>query len=180
VKATGIVDYRQVCIRMALRFQEMGGEVRLNVRVTDLVKNSDSIVVTTVERESIETRYLIACAGLMADRVTEMLGIDTDFRIIPYRSEYFRLPPAKNDIVKHLIYPIPDPDLPFLGAHLTRMINDFVTVGPIVCRAGSARVAGLLISAHAVCTSATFAIPIGEYICDKVADVQNPASAARG
>jgi L-2-hydroxyglutarate oxidase len=61
--------------------------------------------------------------------------------------------------VKQLIYPIPDPDLPFFGTHLTRMINGFVTVGPIVCRAGSARVAGLLISAHAVCTSARLQHP---------------------
>ncbi len=130
VKTTGIVDYRKICSRMAMRFQEMGGEVRLNACVTDLSENSDSIVVITADGESIETRYLVACAGLMADRITEMLGIDTDFQIIPYRGEYFRLPPAKNDIVKHLIYPIPDPDLPFLGVHLTRMIDGSVTVGP--------------------------------------------------
>lgn len=66
----------------------------------------------------------------MADRVAELLSIATDFQIIPYRGEYFRLPAAKNNIVKHLIYPVPDPDLPFLGVHLTRMIDGSVTVGP--------------------------------------------------
>lgn len=130
VKTTGIVDYQQVCIRMAERFRELGGELRLNARVTDLNETSDSVVVKTADGETIETRYLISCAGLMADRITGMLGIDTDFQIIPFRGEYFRLPAARNDIVKHLIYPIPDPDLPFLGVHLTRMIDGSVTVGP--------------------------------------------------
>lgn len=75
-------------------------------------------------------RFLVSCGGLMADRLTKMLGIETDFQIIPYRGEYYRLPTKHNQVVKHLIYPIPDPDLPFLGVHLTRMIDGSVTVGP--------------------------------------------------
>ncbi len=130
VKTTGIVDFQQICIRMAERFRELGGELRLNTRVTDLSENDDGIVVQTAVGDSIETRFLITCAGLMADRVAEMLGIETDFQIIPFRGEYYRLPEAKNNIVKHLIYPIPDPDLPFLGVHLTPMIDGSVTVGP--------------------------------------------------
>ena len=130
VKSTGIVDYRRICVRMARLFEEIGGEVRLQTCVTNLEEGADSIVVSTAARETIETRYLISCAGLMADRVTRMLGIETDFQIVPYRGEYFQLPQAMNDIVKHLIYPIPDPDLPFLGVHLTRMIDGTVTVGP--------------------------------------------------
>ncbi len=78
----------------------------------------------------LEAEYLVACGGLMADRLADMLDIDTDFRIVPYRGEYFQLPPEKNDVVRHLIYPVPDPDLPFLGVHLTRMIDGSVTVGP--------------------------------------------------
>ena len=74
--------------------------------------------------------YLIACGGLMADRLARMMHIPLDFQIIPFRGEYFQLPPARNRIVNHLIYPIPDPDLPFLGVHLTRMIDGSVTVGP--------------------------------------------------
>jgi len=130
VKSTGIVDYRQICERIAERFQELGGEVRLDACVTDLDEDTDSIAVSIEDGDTIHARYLVTCAGLMADRVTRMLDIDIDFQIVPYRGEYFRLPESKNDIVKHLIYPIPDPDLPFLGVHLTRMIDGSVTVGP--------------------------------------------------
>lgn len=130
VKSTGIVDYRQICERMAALFEELGGEVRLRTCVTQLREDADAITVSTAGGQTIQTRYLIACAGLMADRVTRMLDIDTDFHIVPYRGEYFQLPPSMNDIVTHLIYPIPDPDLPFLGVHLTRMIDGTVTVGP--------------------------------------------------
>jgi L-2-hydroxyglutarate oxidase len=66
----------------------------------------------------------------MADRITRMMGLPSDFRIVPFRGEYYQLPAQHNQIVNHLIYPIPDPDLPFLGVHLTRMIDGTVTVGP--------------------------------------------------
>ena len=75
-------------------------------------------------------RWLIVCAGLMADRMAAAMGLDIDFSIVPFRGEYYRLAPKHNGIVKHLIYPIPDPALPFLGVHLTRMIDGSVTVGP--------------------------------------------------
>ena len=130
VKATGIVDYRQICTRMAKLFEDLGGEVRLQTRVTGLHEDAHAVEVSTAGGETIQTRFLISCAGLMADRVTRMLDIDTDFHIVPYRGEYFQLPASMNNIVKHLIYPIPDPDLPFLGVHLTRMIDGSVTVGP--------------------------------------------------
>lgn len=127
---TGIVDFAAVCERMADEFRWAGGELRLNTAVTGLTESEDRIDVATVNGDSIATRYLVACGGLMADRLTRMLGMDVDFRIVPYRGEYYRLPPDKNDIVKHLIYPVPDPALPFLGIHLTRMIDGSVTVGP--------------------------------------------------
>jgi L-2-hydroxyglutarate oxidase len=73
---------------------------------------------------------MIACAGVMADRIARLGGLDLDFRIVPFRGEYYRLGSDRNDIVSHLIYPIPDPALPFLGVHLTRMIGGYVTVGP--------------------------------------------------
>ena len=130
LKSTGIVDYRRICIRMAEQLQEMGGELRFDTCVTDLSESADSILITTADGDVIETQFLITCAGLMADRVTSMLDIDIDFQIIPFRGEYYQLPTSKNDIVRHLIYPIPDPDLPFLGVHLTRMIDGSVTVGP--------------------------------------------------
>ena len=77
-----------------------------------------------------EGATLITCSGLMADRLVKMLGIDPGFIICPFRGEYFRLASEHNQIVNHLIYPIPDPAMPFLGVHLTRMIDGSVTVGP--------------------------------------------------
>jgi L-2-hydroxyglutarate oxidase len=78
----------------------------------------------------VETRCLVVCGGLMADRLAAMMQLDVDFRIVPYRGEYYRLPEKLEGIVRHLIYPVPEPGLPFLGVHLTRMIDGSVTVGP--------------------------------------------------
>ena len=133
VKQTGIVNYQQVTIKMAERFQQLGGTVLLNHEVVDLVENDDGIHVVALhngQQVPLESDFLVACSGLMADRTTKMLGIKTDFQIIPFRGEYYQLPAKHNHIVSHLIYPIPDPDLPFLGVHLTRMIDGSVTVGP--------------------------------------------------
>jgi len=133
VQDTGIVDYQKVTIAMADQFLGLGGTVRLRSKVVQLEEFSDRICVTVEqdgEQQRIACRYLISCTGLMADRTTKMLGIDTDFQIIPFRGEYYRLPEKYNRIVDHLIYPIPDPELPFLGVHLTRMIDGSVTVGP--------------------------------------------------
>ncbi|GGK70827.1 L-2-hydroxyglutarate oxidase [Amphritea balenae] len=133
VKETAIVNYQQVTTKMAERFVEMGGDARLNHKVVGLTETADEVKVEAVhngENLSFKGKFLITCSGLMADRTTKMLGIDTDFQIIPFRGEYYKLPEKYNQIVNHLIYPIPDPDLPFLGVHLTRMIDGSVTVGP--------------------------------------------------
>ena len=129
VRSTGIVDYQLITIKMAQEFQSLGGECRLNTKVTQLKETAEEIRVTTNAGE-FSSRYLITCSGLMADRVVKMLDINVDFQIVPFRGEYYQLPANKNAIVNHLIYPIPDPTLPFLGVHLTRMIDGSVTVGP--------------------------------------------------
>jgi L-2-hydroxyglutarate oxidase len=129
LRATGIVDFRQVTAKMAALFKAEGGEFKLNSPVVDLEEKRDEVVVRA-KREVFHARHVIACAGLMADRLVKMLGIVPEFQIIPFRGEYFQLPPEKNRIITHLIYPIPDPELPFLGVHLTRMIDGTVTVGP--------------------------------------------------
>ena len=129
VKSTGIVNYQLITKKMAGQFEALGGEYLLNTQITDLKEDSNSVEVTT-KKETFKTRYLISCAGLMADRIVKMLDIPTDFQIIPFRGEYFQLPKKHNQLVKHLIYPIPDPELPFLGVHLTRMIDGSTTVGP--------------------------------------------------
>lgn len=135
VKATSIVDFRLVTEKMAEEFISAGGTVMLGAEVTALEETEEQIVVTARNDEGggkliFSCRFLVSCSGLMADRVARMQGIKTDFQIIPYRGEYYHLPEKHNHIVNHLIYPIPDPDLPFLGVHLTRMINGSVTVGP--------------------------------------------------
>jgi L-2-hydroxyglutarate oxidase len=129
VRSTGIVDYQLITIKMAQEFQSLGGEYRLNTKVTQLKETAEDIRVSTSQGE-LSSRYLITCSGLMADRVVKMLDIKVDFQIVPFRGEYYQLPANKNAIVNHLIYPIPDPTLPFLGVHLTRMIDGSVTVGP--------------------------------------------------
>ncbi|WP_419834416.1 L-2-hydroxyglutarate oxidase [Endozoicomonas atrinae] len=133
VSATSIVDYKRVTEKMAEVFTAAGGELRLNTEVTRLKESATGITVSVLENGCevlVQGRFLISCSGLMADRVTRMLGINTDFQIIPYRGEYYRLTARHNRVVNHLIYPIPDPELPFLGVHLTRMIDGTVTVGP--------------------------------------------------
>jgi L-2-hydroxyglutarate oxidase len=133
VESTCIVNYRQVTEKMAEDFCALGGEVMLNTEVVGLEEHSDRIDIHGIQQGTsltVSCQFLISCSGLMADRLTKMLNIDTDFQIIPYRGEYYQLPSSMNKIVNHLIYPIPDPDLPFLGVHLTRMIDGSVTVGP--------------------------------------------------
>ncbi|MDD2049318.1 L-2-hydroxyglutarate oxidase [Pseudomonas putida] len=127
--ATGIVDYKQVCQAMARVIQAAGGEVQLSTTVRAIVESGDSVTVSSDDKVW-QARQLVACAGLQSDRLAALAGVKIDHQIIPFRGEYFRLPASKNDIVNHLIYPIPDPELPFLGVHLTRMIDGSVTVGP--------------------------------------------------
>lgn len=129
VPSTGIVSYREICKKLAELFIAGGGVLRLNSQVIDLDESHERVAIR-LNNEIISTSYLVSCSGLMADRLTKMLNIPTDFQIIPFRGEYYQLPPKFNNIVNHLIYPIPDPDLPFLGVHLTRMIDGSVTVGP--------------------------------------------------
>jgi len=133
VKKTGIVNYQQLTIKMAECLEKLGGAVQLNSKVNAIQEHIDYVelqVETADGIQSFKTDFLISCSGLMADRITKMMGIKTDFQIIPFRGEYYQLPAKYNNIVNHLIYPIPDPDLPFLGVHLTRMIDGSVTIGP--------------------------------------------------
>ena len=129
VPATGITDYRRIAARMAERFTALGGRIELGAQVRGLREKRDGVQIQ-VPGKRIQAAYLVVCGGLMADRLARMMGLAVDFRIIPFRGEYFRLHPRHNQIIKHLIYPVPDPDLPFLGVHLTRMIDGSVTVGP--------------------------------------------------
>ena len=129
VRATAIVDYRAVCGAMARVIQAAGGEIALAAPVRGIREHARGVTVHAGARR-IEAGRLVACAGLQSDRLARLAGLPATHQIVPFRGEYYRLPAAKNGIIASLIYPIPDPELPFLGIHLTRMIDGGVTVGP--------------------------------------------------
>ena len=129
IPSTGIVDYREVARRLAELVTEAGGRVVTGAKVSSIVEHPDRVEVGTGQ-ERYSCRRLVACAGLQSDRLAELAGMAIDVQIIPFRGEYFELPAAKSDYVRHLIYPVPDPELPFLGVHLTPTINGSITVGP--------------------------------------------------
>ena len=129
VNSTGIVDYRRVAETMAQVIERAGGTIKCGVEVTAISESPDSVAVTAAEGRW-TAKQLIVCAGLQSDRLAKAAGLPITHQIIPFRGEYYRLPAARNGIVRHLIYPIPDPELPFLGIHLTRMVDGGVTVGP--------------------------------------------------
>jgi (S)-2-hydroxyglutarate dehydrogenase len=127
--ATGIVDYPHIARTLAGLVTADRGEVRTGARVTAIDETPAQIVVST-ERDTVTCDRLIVCAGLQADRLAELAGLDIDVQIVPFRGEYYRLPGSRAGFVERLIYPVPDPELPFLGVHLSPTINGDITVGP--------------------------------------------------
>ena len=128
VQASSITAYPAIARTMMKEIRRGGGTVRCGVEVIGITEGPKEVALETTHGE-FKTDFVIVCAGLHADRMAALCGIDLDFRIVPFRGEYFRLRDSKNTIVKHLIYPVPDPRLPFLGVHLTPMIGGYVTVG---------------------------------------------------
>ncbi|MFA5516359.1 MAG: L-2-hydroxyglutarate oxidase [Desulfuromonadales bacterium] len=129
VAETGIVDYVKVTEAMADRMRRRGGEIRLRARVREVRRQPGGFRLRTAAG-FVSCRALINCAGLHSDRVARLCGIDPGVRIVPFRGEYYRLKPASRKLVKHLIYPVPNPALPFLGVHFTRMTDGEVEAGP--------------------------------------------------
>lgn len=129
VRETAIVDYRQISERMREIIVELGGEVLLGARVDSIAEETDRVRVSHA-RGTVDCGNLVVCAGLQSDRLASLAGLKINHRIIPFRGEYFRLPDRHSGIVRHLIYPVPDPELPFLGIHVTRMVDGGVTIGP--------------------------------------------------
>lgn len=129
VPYTGIVDYRGVALKYGEKIEAAGGEIRLNTRVRSVKENASSSIVETTTG-SFETSLVINCAGLYSDQLTRQTSEKVNLKIIPFRGEYFKLVPEKEYLVKHLIYPVPDPHFPFLGVHFTRMIKGGVEAGP--------------------------------------------------
>ena len=128
VPTTGIVDFAAVCGTLAGLFAERGGEIRLGARVTGVRAGAPATVHTTAG--DLPADLLVNCAGLYADRVARLAGVSPPARIVPFRGEYYELRPDRRHLVRGLIYPVPDPRLPFLGVHLTRAIDGGVHAGP--------------------------------------------------
>lgn len=130
LSSTGIVDYTEVSRTMAREIGRLGGELRLGARVASLTETADRVTVGIEDAEPLEADHLIACAGIQADRLARMAGVGDGFAMVPFRGEYYRLPSQREGLISSLIYPVPDPALPFLGVHLTRTIGGGITVGP--------------------------------------------------
>ena len=129
VPQTGVVDYALVTAAYGRRASQAGTDIVLNARVLDIASDSAAVrAVTTVG--DFAARFLVNCAGLHADRVARLAGEETTVRIVPFRGEYFDLRPERASLVRGLIYPVPDPALPFLGVHLSRTIHNHVHAGP--------------------------------------------------
>ncbi|MDY7104337.1 MAG: L-2-hydroxyglutarate oxidase [Actinomycetota bacterium] len=129
VPVTGIVDFVGMCEAIATDLRDKGAEIRLSSKVIDIDERDDGIRVSTTSGD-IEAGTIVNCAGLFSDRVAQMAGADDGTRIMPFRGEYYELVPERRNLVKNLIYPVPDPRFPFLGVHYTRMINGEVHAGP--------------------------------------------------
>ncbi|MEO1427835.1 MAG: L-2-hydroxyglutarate oxidase [Cyanobacteria bacterium J06632_19] len=129
VESTGIVNYKQVCQKYAEIIQKQGSEIKFNTKVEKIVVSGQNQVLET-NNGSFETRFVINCAGLYSDRVAKLGKVNPQAKIVPFRGEYYELTPEKRHLVKGLIYPVPNPDFPFLGVHFTRMIDGTVHAGP--------------------------------------------------
>lgn len=129
VPTTGITDYREVSDKYLELYRELGGEIRFDSEVRRITDRGQTYLINTSAGEY-EARFLVNCAGLQSDRVAHLAGAETSAKIVPFRGEYYELTPAKRYLVKTLVYPVPNPNFPFLGVHFTRMIDGSVHAGP--------------------------------------------------
>lgn len=129
VPDAGIVNYSEVAAKLAEIIQQRGGVIHYGQQVEDISENSDDVSIRT-QHTQYQAKWLVNCAGLFSDRIAALAGYQTGMKIVPFRGEYYVLNNEKNHLVNHLIYPVPNPDFPFLGVHFTRMYNGKRDVGP--------------------------------------------------
>lgn len=129
VPQTGIIDYPGIAQVLKNLFVESGGEILLNHRVENIIEKKDGITIIAAGKEYF-TAKLITCAGLYSDKMSKLTNPQNDLKIIPFRGEYYKLKDEKKYLVKHLIYPVPNPNFPFLGVHFTRMTDGNIEAGP--------------------------------------------------
>ena len=129
VPQEGIVDYPAVCRELQRRVETNGGDVQTGARVTRLEQRGGEWIAATTKGD-FTGRFLVNCAGLHCDRVAGLAGERRETRIVPFRGEYYKLAEGSEGLVRHLIYPVPDPQFPFLGVHFTRLIHGGIEAGP--------------------------------------------------
>ncbi len=130
VESTGIIDFPGVCAALVRLLEDKGAELRLGTPALGIRPGRTGGVEVATGREVLRADALVNCAGLQSDRVAELAGVTPSARIVPFRGEYYELRPDRRHLVRGLIYPVPDPTLPFLGVHLTRMLDGSVHAGP--------------------------------------------------
>ena len=130
VPEAGIVNYKQVCEKLAELITARGNTISYNTKVTNIVDEGSTAKVISTSMGEFKTQLIINCAGLYCDKITKLTGQKPAAQIVPFRGEYFELKPEKHHLCKTLIYPVPDPNFPFLGVHFTRMIEGGVECGP--------------------------------------------------
>ena len=129
VPQTGIVDYKLVAEKYGEQIRLLGGEIILGEKVIKVVTTGDRVTVETT-KATYNSRLLINCGGLYSDKIARLASENIDVKIIPFRGEYYKLRPEREHLVRNLIYPVPDPNFPFLGVHFTRMMRGGVEAGP--------------------------------------------------
>lgn len=129
VPEAGIVNYQEVCKKLALKIKNVGGTIRCNTLVQKMSTCCDSVMVHS-DQGDFQAKFVIACGGLQSDRLVRVSGNIPKVRIIPFRGEYYELTKDARHLCRNLIYPVPDPKFPFLGVHFTRMIEGGVECGP--------------------------------------------------
>jgi (S)-2-hydroxyglutarate dehydrogenase len=130
VPQTGIVDYAIVALKYGEKFQQLGGEIFYNQKVVSIRTETSLNIVQTATSE-FQSQLIINCAGLYSDKIASMMQKEPlDVKIIPFRGEYYKIKKEREYLVKNLIYPVPDPNFPFLGVHFTRMMKGGVEAGP--------------------------------------------------
>lgn len=129
VPQTGIIDYPGIALQIKKLFEELGGTILFNEEVSKIIDHKGELVVQTKTSEY-NTKNLVSCAGLYSDKISKLTNPKNDFIIVPFRGEYYQLKEEKKNLVRNLIYPVPDPNFPFLGVHFTRMIDGNIEAGP--------------------------------------------------
>jgi L-2-hydroxyglutarate oxidase len=129
VPQTGIIDYKEVSQKYLELFLKLGGEILFGQKVLEIKTVNNNSEIQT-QNTTFETKWVINCAGLYSDKIAKMSDSEIDVQILPFRGEYYNIKKEKEYLVKNLIYPVPNPNFPFLGVHFTRMINGGVEAGP--------------------------------------------------